>query len=344
MNLYVYSPGKEWLGEVRGISSLQWLEVYSEAGELKLVCGAIPGNLEVLKNGNLLRNTDRPHLLARICSVEIDDRMSEATLTVRARMTAARLDERVVMYTEHYTDAEEGMRAIVQNNLRGLPVTVAASKGLNVPLAGQVSWGSALDAVQEIAAASGLGFRVSAGEDLSERFEVYRGIDRSDPSGQSYVGFLGDAVKNLSSINAADNDADVRNVAIVCGQGEGADRRMVEADLSGGGERRELYVDARDLARTTTSAGGNETTLPDEEYDALLYARGLARLAGTAGGLSVTARLRQSMLLFGQDYELGDVLPLRVAKYGISIKVRVTKIKLVYEKTKDIEATLEVMA
>lgn len=347
MNLYVYSPAKEWLGEVRGISSLQWLELYSGAGELKLVCGASAWNLSLLKNGSLLRNTDRPHLLARVCSVEIDDRTSTASLTVRAQMTVCRLAERVVMYTEEYTEAEAGMLAIVQHNLRGLPLAMGPSKGLGVPLTGQVSWGSVLDAVQEIAAASALGFRVSADSALTETFGVYRGTDRSDPSCPDYVGFFGDAAKNLASVNIVDKASDMRNFAIVCGQGEGADRRVVEVDLTNGEERRELYVDARDLADTVSETGADgtvtERTLPQEEYDALLYARGLAKLAETSGGFTVKAELRQSMLLFGQDYELGDILPLRVARYDVSIRVRVTQVKIIYEKTKSVEAVLEVV-
>lgn len=344
MNLYVYSPEKERIGEVRGISSLQWQEVYCGVGEVKLVCGATDANRALLQNGCLLYNTDRPGLLALIVDTEIDDSAKTAKLTVRARMTAARVDERVVMYTESYTDARQGMLDIVSHNLRGLPLAVAAPQGLDMPLIGQVSWGSVLDAVTDIAKASGLGYRVVAGPALAETFEVYRGIDRSIPGSPDYVGFFGDDAGNLASIRIRDDRSGVKNIAIVCGQGEGAARRMVEVDLSGGGERRELYVDARDLAQTTTGPDGSEKTLTDAEYDALLYARGAAKLAETAGGLTVKAELRQSMLLFGRDYGLGDILPLRAAKYGVSIRVRVAQVKLIYETTKSIDAVLEVVA
>lgn len=343
MNLYVYSPKKTRIGEVRGITSLQWQEVYCGVGEVKLVCGATDGNRTLLQNGNLLHNTDRPGLLALIVYTEIDDNAKTAKLTVRAKLTACRLDDRVVMYTESYTDAELGMLGIVSHNLRGLPLAVAVPQVGNAPLTGQVSWGSVLDAVTNIAAASGLGYRVVAGSDMAETFEVYRGIDHSSPGSPDYVGFFGDDAGNLASVKLTNDVSGIKNVAIVCGQGEGAARRMVEVDFSGGGERRELYVDARDLAQATTSADGTETTLTDDEYDALLYARGAAKLAETAGGLTVKADLRQSILLFGQDYELGDILPLRVAKYGVAIRVRVAKIKLVYETTKSIDATLEVV-
>ena len=343
MNLYVYSPEKERIGEVRGITSLQWQEVYCGVGEAKLVCGATAANRELLRNGNLLHNTDRPGLLALIVCVEVDDDAKTDKLTVRAKLTAARLDERVVMYTASYTNAEQGMLGIVQQNLRGLPLAVGPAKGYEEQTPGQVSWGSVLTAVDDIAAASGLGYRVAAGPGMAETFEVYRGVNRSTPGSPDYVGFFGDAAGNLSSLKLTEDVSGIKNVAIVCGQGEGAARRMVEVDLSGGGERRELYVDARDLAQTTTSADGTETTRPDAEYDALLYSRGLAKLAETAGGLTIKAELRQSMLLFGQDYELGDILPLRAAKYGVAVRVRVAKVKLVYEQTKSIDATLEVV-
>lgn len=344
MNLYVYSTEKERLGEVRGISSLQWLEGYrSKQSEVKLVCGATDSNRTLLQYGNLLYNTDRPGLLARIVDTEIDDNAKTAKLTVRAKMTAACIDDRVVYYTETYTNAEKGMLDIVSHNLRGLLLAVAPAKGYAEQSPGQVSWGSVLDAVDSIASAFGLGYRVTVGPDMAETFEVYKGSDRSVPGSPDYIGFFGKAAGNLDSIQIKDDKSGVKNVAIVCGQGEGAARRMVEVDLSGGGERRELYVDARDLAPATTGPDGAETTLTDAEYDALLYARGLAKLAETAGGLTVKSELKQSMLLFGKDYDLGDILPLRVEKHGVNVNVRVIKINLIYEKTKSIKATLEVV-
>ncbi len=343
MSFYVYSPSKEWLGEVRGIDSLQWLESYrGKESEAKLVCGATKANRELLKNDNLLYNTDRPHSLAFIVNVEVDDDSETAKLTARAKMTVNRLDNRVVMYTEDYTDAEQGILDIVYRNLRGLPISVMSVKGPELPLAGQVSWGSVLTAVDSIAASSKLGYRVSVDAELSEVFEVYRGVDRSSQNSKGYVGFFGDAAGNLASLKIKNDSSGIKNVAIVCGEGEGAMRRMVEVDLSGGRDRRELYVDARDISRTVTD-GTTGKTLTDSEYDTLLYARGISKLAETAGELDVKAELRQSMLLFGQDYDLGDILPLRVREYNLSINVRVAKIKLIYEATKSIDATLEVV-
>ena len=345
MSLYVYRPAKERRGEVRSIPSLQWQEAYrDQQSEVKLVCGATAGNRGQLQNGNLLYNTDRPGLIALIVCVDVDDNAKTARMTVRAKMTTYRLEDRVVYYTESYTAAGQGMLDIVSHNLRGLPLLVGDPPEEDPPLTGQISWGSVLDAVDSIASDAGMGYRVAVDPaDMSESFEAYRGLDRTASGSEHYVGFFGDAAGNLASIKLTDDVSSSKNVAIVCGQGEGAARRMVEVDLSGDGDRRELYVDARDLAQTVTE-NGTERTLTDAEYDALLRARGIARLAEAAGGFAVKAQLAQTMLLFGKDYELGDILPLRVAKYGISIKVRVAKIRIVYEQTKKIEATLEVVS
>ncbi len=347
-SLYVYSPQLERVGEVRGVKSLQWLSLYQDVGEAKLVCGTTGANLELLKNGNLLQNTDDPKQLALIQSVEIDDKAKSASVTVRAVFTSCRLAQRVVMYTERYTDAERGMLDIVSHNLRGLPMIVGGGRGLAAPLNGQVSWGSVLDAVTDIAVTSGLGFRtVFDAAALSETFEVYRGADRTLPGSEAYVGFFGDDARNIASIEIKNDDSQIKNVAIVCGEGEGAARVVVEVDLSGGGERRELYVDARNLTKKSSSPkedGSVENVeLTDEEYHDVLYARGVSALAETSGGLELGVEIAQTVLLLGKDYELGDILPLRVRKYGVCANVRVSQVKRIYETSNKIEAVLEVL-
>lgn len=346
-SLYVYSADRQRLGEVRSITSLQWLEIYAGVGEAKLVCGATPNNRALLTNGVLLHNTDRPELLALVQQVTIDDDERTAKMTVRACLTACRLAERVVMYTETFSGAEAGMLAIVEHNLRGLPITVQPAKGYTEALEGQVSWGSVLEAVTAIAAAVGLGYRVVVNSAMNEAFEVYKGVDRTVPGSGTYAGYFGDDAGNLAGITLTDDLSAAKNVAIVCGRGEGTARRVVEVDMSDGGEHRELYVDADDIEQTSTVQNEDgstaEHTCTEEEYDALLRARGLEKLAGLTGGLAVKAELAQTMLLFGQDYELGDILPLRVSKYGVAAKARVTQVKIVYEQTKAIEAILEVV-
>lgn len=347
-NLFVFGPDKARLGEVRSISSLQWLECYADVGEAKLVCAATDSNRSILQNGTLLLNSDRPHLLAQVQSVEINDDMQAAKMTVRARLTACRLEDRVLMHTATIGSAEADTLAMVQANLRGLPLTVAPAKGLAARYEGQISWGSVLEAVKQVAERTGLGFRVTADSTLRETFELYSGVDRTDPASPDYVGFLGDTAGNVTSVRLLEDVAVLRNVAVVAGEGQGAERVVVEADLSAGQPRRELFVNAADLSSKYTvenpDGSTTENTMTPEEYAAQLRARGLQALADTRTGSTVAAELSQAMMLFGRDYEVGDILPLRLARYGVAVSVRLTKVTLIYERTKSIKANLEVAA
>jgi len=70
------------------------------------------------------------------------------------------------------------------------------------------------------------------------------------------------------------DSAGYRNFARVYGEGEGSARWLTDVDDTSGNERRELYVDARDLARTVDGV-----TLSDADYDAALTQRGWEKLA-----------------------------------------------------------------
>ena len=172
-------------------------------------------------------------------------------------------------------------------------------------------------------------------------------MDRTDQRTPEYVGFLGDTARNLSRVRLVADTSQYRNVAVVAGEGQGEDRIVVVVDRSDGQERRELYVNAADLTSryTTENPDGTiqEHTMTPEEYAARLEARGLQAMAETLVGSSLTAELAQSMLLFGQDYELGDILPLSLARYGVQVKARLSKVTIVYEEIKSIRATMEVI-
>ncbi len=336
------------IGEARSISSLQWKECYQGVGEVKLVCAVTQNNQRILRPGALLQNPERPHLLAQIQAVEINDDMNNAKMTVRAKMTACRLEERVLMYTENIGLAEEDALRMVQKNLRGLPITVSSAQGLTERYDGQISWGSVLKAIEKVSERTGLGYRVAVNQALQETFAFYKGVDRTTPTNPEYAGFFGDTAGNVKSVKLLDDISGCRNVAIVAGEGEGIARNVVEVDLAQGQPRRELYVNASDLSRkyTTKNPDGSteEHTMTPEEYASQLRARGVQVLANTLIGRKLEAELTQSMMIFGKDYELGDVLPLHLIRYGVMAAVRISKITLIYEQTKSVKATLEVVA
>ena len=136
-------------------------------------------------------------------------------------------------------------------------------------------------------------------------------------------------------------------MAVVGGQDQGADRKVVTVALGSwaGDDRRELWVDAKDIStsyQVATPTGevdedGNpeysytKHTYTDAEYEALLRVRGLEKLAEKIKKLEVTADARQDLMYYGEDYFLGDVLPLKLTRYGLRLAARLTGVRTIYE-------------
>ena len=346
-SLYVYDPALQRVGLVEEISSLQWLSLYADAGEAKLVCVASENNRALLQRGMRLWCNEQPEC-AVIRQTELEDDGKTAMLTVRAPLSVARWQKRVAMGTVQIRNVETAMLQLARSNRRGLAGTTAPAKGLTATTESQTSWGSVLDAEKALAAASGLGFReVFDPASGTETFEVYQGTDRTAEGTEAFVGYLGDDIGNISDIHIKDSEADWYNAAVVAGQGEGADRKVEIVSLGEalGEARRELWVDARDIAATyqtatptgTTDADGNprytyeQHAYTDVEYAALLRTRGTEKLQEHLRGFVVTVQAEQTLMRYGVDYFLGDVLPVKLIRYGLRLSARVSGVQTIYE-------------
>ncbi|MEG1276062.1 MAG: hypothetical protein RSD27_10300 [Ruthenibacterium sp.] len=335
MTLYALSPDRAVLGVVTDIKSLQWVVEYQDAGSVKLVCNISDGNRALLRRGNLLYNIDDD----RLCLIEdyqIDDDKKSATLTVWGALTACRISQRCVVGTANVTNAEAGMLGLVQANLHGLPLIVAAAQGYTEDVTGTaVTDTEVQDGVQTIAKASGLGYKVTYDFDTAtETFCVLRGTDRTQGS-DSYVGYFGDDIGNVAKIKIKAADSGSKNVAIVLGEGEGTNRKVVIVGDATGADRREMVVNAASTKRTyqVTNADGTYTqaTYTEAEYESVLTGKGLKALAKNAPELDISAEVLEGVLRWRTDYDVGDVMPLKLTRYGILCEARVAAVKLIYE-------------
>lgn len=346
-SLLVYDEAGVQIGVVEHIDSLQWLSLYQDAGEVKLVCNAVAKNIELLQVGNRLYRTDLTER-AVIRETAIEDNGKKAVLTVRAVPTLQRWEDRVVMATVSITNIETAMLRIAEDNRRGLPGTASAPKGLPAKTDSQITWGSVLAAERELATLAGYGIREVYDKAAdAERFEVYAGVDRT--VGDNYVGYFGDDIGNLAEFKIKNSDAKYKNVAIVGGQGEGAARKVITVSLGSaqGDARRELWVDAKDIAATyqianptgEVDSSGNPTynytekTYTDAEYTEQLRARGLQKLLAQVETVEITAAAAQTDIKYGRDYSLGDIVPVKVTRYGLRFSARIAGATVISEST-----------
>lgn len=347
-NFFIYNTAHERIGMLQHYDAVQWLENYQSPGEVKIDAQATQANFAMLIEGNRIYNTDT-NTVARICHVDFVQTESEELITVRADITSELLSDRVVMATMQATVVETAMYAVYSGNRRGLPLAVGSAEGYTERTDTEITWGDVLSAEKKLAEVSGLGFKVLFDPQTgAETFKVFKGIDRSDDRSSNYVGYFGADVGNLQNVSVTSGTTDYKNVAVVAGAGEGNARevRIVSLGTVSGENRRELYVDARDLQReyqVATPTGeydsqGNpvysyETrTYTDAEYYALLDARGREKLAEHLRTFSITCDIVQNNIKYGKDYNLGDRMPIKLPEYGIYASARISSVTMVYER------------
>lgn len=168
-------------------------------------------------------------------------------------------------------------------------------------------------------------------------FVVWQGKDRTDAQEVNSWAIFSDSFRNIKNAIYDRDESECKNVAYVAGEGEGSARVIVEVDIRGSTseERRELYVDARDLQSTYTDDNGNEHTYTPAQYQQLLRQRGLEKLAEYEKVETVNSDIDpHANLVYMTDFDLGDLCTYRYTEVGIEATKRITEIQEVYEGNK----------
>lgn len=192
-----------------------------------------------------------------------------------------------------------------------LSIVASSNRGATYTLSSRYT--NQLDELAKASAATGFGFLLWLNLGTKKLvFDVGVGVDRTASQNTNPRAIFAKKFGSVKSLERKDAITNYRNLAIVAGQGQGTARTVITATQEGatptGLARRELFVDARDLA------------------SADLPARAAAKLAekSQTSFLSGTA-LSESSLVLDRDYTLGDLVT--VSGFDISEDVRLTGIR-----------------
>lgn len=210
------------------------------------------------------------------------------------------------------------IRALVRANAvdaadpaRNFPLlAIGESLGRGQVLYYQSRYAGLLDAVRELAEASGLGIGIRIDQKARRLvFEVYEGRDLSGrQEGVSPVVFDKE-LENVYGREYTDDMTRYKNCAYTGGQGDGAERTIyIAGDGNKGEDRYEIFVDARDLA--------DAENLPD---------RAAVKLADY--GRSLSCRSEVDTAGYGVKWGLGDIVMIRDREYGLELAERVTEVE-----------------
>ena len=330
------------IGEINQFDSLVWPDKFNGFSTFELWAPVNDENAERLKKGNILWCGGDNAAIIEIVKSSVNDDGSKI-FNVKGRTLEMLLTTRIIWGTYNAKDkhTSTAMYEIVNQNCvnpadinRKIPfLELAPDMQLGSIITMQKTGGEVYDTLVDISSVDDLGFNVLfKPREKKLVFEVVAGVDRTiDQNDVDPVEFSTDLEDILTS-SYYTNSEDEKTVALVLGEGSGAERaRQVSGDsLSQGFGRRELFVDARDLQSESMNDDGETTTLSQEEYAQTLISRGDSKLSEYKTVESFEAKIRvfgNIQYEFGVDYNKGDKVTVRDRQLNVLVSARITEVE-----------------
>ena len=329
MDLYILDKSFDQIGVVDYSKSVIWTKRYYELGDCQVYVSASVTTLELFQKGYYIMRHD-DEMICRIESIEIDtDEENGDFLIVKGYDCKKFLNQRIIWNQTNFNGTVENfIRKLITDNIVNPAIAerkmsnfkLGVSNGFTETIDEQVTYDPLDEKVREICQAYGYGSKVTFDPDTKTFvFNVYKGVDRSyGQTVNDYVVFSSEFDNIISSKYLSDS-SNIRNVALIAGEGEGVDRKRYIYGTASGLDRHELFVDAKDVSSKTDEG----VTI---NYNEALKARGIEKLAeyGTVTAFEGEVEPNYSYK-YQKDYDLGDIVQVK-NDYGVEANARITEV------------------
>ena len=313
--------------------SVIWIRRFNEAGEFEIYMNATAEILSLFTSEKyIFRDGDDTIMISEKVSLTTSPEEGNY-ITISGHSAEILLGRRVVNRLMNYRNvsAERIMRGIVASHfiqtdeIRQITwITLGDERDLSATVnTRQITGTNCLTAITEIAKTYNYGFRLKWDKDNEILvFDVYEGTDRTIAQNNQPAVIFSPDFENLANSSYTKSSEKTYTVAYVAGQGEGGNRIIVHTpgtDTIGGIDRRELWVDARNIS----SVG---TPMSQDEYQDALQSYGDDKLAEARESTNFSGQIiTDNTFVFGEDYYLGDKVLVENG-YGISGTAYVTEV------------------
>lgn len=359
----VFNKYFERIDVLRKYTFMQYVDKFNGVGEFKINAILCDENLYLFDENEVFFVAFDRTTMGRVDKVVKDsDSEFERTIEITGRMIKYKLQTSVVYKQQIYSGrTAEVVKQLVKNNM--CVGSVGSKRYINFEFYipsdrlsemtqinnGQWTGGSVYDAVQPLLQQDNMGFEILPV--ITERYElgtqapitniqkwhfnIKFGEDRTmnNQSCNNPVVFS-HSLSNLTRSTYEKDMKDYCNVAYVAGEGEGNDRTWIEVYKDGingtddewnavGWLRDELFVDARDLQKTT-----DNKTYTDAEYKEMLTQRGKENLKDHIVFVSYdsTVTNENDKYKYGRDFYNGDFVTIVDNELGITVDAQITEV------------------
>ena len=345
-------------------SSIIWTPRYNTLGDCELVISASCENFKKIKECKyIIRDDDE--MACEIKKVELKtDEENGDQLIITGTDVKDILNQRIVMNQTNFNGlVEDYIRTLINDAIinpkdsnRKIANFILDDKvGFTEKIREQVTYDYVGDKIQKLCKQYNWGYKVII-KNKNFIFSLYKGKDRSN-----YVKFSQD-FDNIATTDYLKDDSNIKNFTVIAGEGEGAERSKVTVGESIGIDRKELYIDARDISSSidytellSSYPNGNEKTiggvlyyqvngksiaiitknekgevsevkLCNDVYMESLKSTGYERMAQYKSNISFEGEIIVGVnYVYKKDYNLGDIISIE-NKYGIFMKTRIVEV------------------
>lgn len=348
MELYVYSSDMELQGIVEKIASLIWTRRYWSCGEFKLLVPFTEEHSRMLvKNNIIMKRGDDEAAQIRYVSITKNSQGLEE-IEVQGKFLIAWIGKRIIKKQIITNDTTQNiLYRIVRENVtnpadtaRKIPDVSIADDDADTE-SGVIDYTSeqytnAQLAAETAAKAAKLGIRMRTDARTGTHvFSVYEGRDlTAGNSAGNAPCIFSQEFDNIVEQEYTNSIENLKTTAFVGGEEkEGVARKVAEVGGSAAGlAREEVFINATDIVQEYEDDDGEQVSLTDTEYLALLSARGAEELEQYAETLSFGSKVNTfANLIYRTDYDLGDRVTCVNKRWGIRIDVRITEIAETYQ-------------
>lgn len=312
--IIIYNKELTNFKEITHALSIQMEEYYNDIGKAIITLPIDDYNISAVENGGIIYDTVRDMSFV-IRNHKYDT--SRNTITVNAYTCNRLLNKRAIIQKNTITSVEDGVRAVISGNLRGLQnVELGESNGFTEATETMLYGGQILDEIMPILETAKIGNRMRWDADRRVHvFELYKGRDLTE--GIHAVVFS-EEYKTAKDLVVANDDSVFKNVIYVPGTlKDSAETEIIEeVGTATGDDRFEKWLD-----RTYKQDSG-ET---EAQFRERLKQAGLEEMASLVSRHTFSVSIDTKE--YGTTYKLGDIVSCVSQRFGVELKSRITSVK-----------------
>ena len=326
MEILVLNTNFESVYIIDSFKSMIWTDRYNEYGDFEIYLTLTNNSdiLKYLKEDYYLWLKESDHCMI-IEDLAIDSDTEDGDhLIVTGRSLESILERRIIwgqkVLTGNLQDAIETLLnesiispSITERKIDNFIFELSADPRVTeLIIDAQFTGNNLYDVIKKLCQSNNLGFKIVLNDNNQFVFSLYAGADRSyNQNTNPWVVFYPD-FGNIINSNFFTSKANLKNVTLVAGEGEGASRKTTTVGSGSGLNRRELFTDARDISSNVDG----ETSLTNEQYIAKLKARGNEKLSEHTVKTAFEGEVEATRLFkYGEDFFIGDIVQI-VNEYG----------------------------